>query len=161
MQRSLKRTISFSMPSKRLISLKLAKLLAVAKLSVVLMQTVQQAMVSMHFLEILMPRAMVTLTRHVVERLLAKRLVVIITLVETLVHKKIQAPIKSLLKRIKRIRNQSTNLKNGLRSCLIGLKSELIGFSMILTYIRRNQRTVQDMLLRILSLIRHLRQRIH
>ena len=130
------------MPSRPKISLKPERLLAVAKLSVVLMQTVQQAMVSMHFLEILMPMAMVTLIRHVVARILVKRLVVIIILVETRVHKKIQVPTKSLLKRIKRIRNQSTNSKSGLRSCLIGLKSELIGFNTILICIRRNQRTV-------------------
>lgn len=129
------------MPNKPKTSLKPGRLLAVAKLSAVHMHKVRQKMVLMHS-QILLLLAMVTLIRHVVARILVKRLVVIIILVETRVHKKIQAPIKSLLKRTRRIKSQSTNLKNGLRSCLIGLKSELIGFNTILICIRRNQRTV-------------------
>ena len=66
------------MPSRPKISLKLARLLAVAKLSVALMQTVLQAMVSMHFIEeILMPMAMVTLIRHVVAKQNLRRLLVV------------------------------------------------------------------------------------
>ena len=142
MQRSLKRTISFSMPSKRLISLKPGRLLAVAKLSVVLMQTVLQAMVSMHFIEeVLMPMAMVTLIRHVVAKQNLRRLLVVMAAMVEILAMVLVMEMANLLTKTT-TNHLQINLKNGLKSFSTGLKLECKDLNMILIYIKQSQKIV-------------------